>query len=140
MRQEEDRWIDVHDDKVIQEMGLMRTNPVVPRDKTVWSKTSAERRNLQKAKDSEKKREMRFSTFPIKHVPIKDKLIIYLYKNSVYPKTTYSAVCWQHEIPFILSKYVKVNFKLNTATNLVAKYSFNGKTYSRNELPFWGVK
>ena len=34
-KQDEDRWVDVHNDQVMREMGLLRTLSLEPRDKDV---------------------------------------------------------------------------------------------------------
>ena len=36
---EENCWIDIHNDDVMREMGLIRSYVQVPRDKSVWTKT-----------------------------------------------------------------------------------------------------
>ena len=81
---------------------------------------------------------MHFYTVPRKFIPLQGKLIIYLRKNKVYPKTTYSMKCWQSDIQNILSKYTVKNHKLNITESAVDKYTWNGKTYYPGKLPFWG--
>lgn len=133
-QKEEDRWIDVHDDAVMNKMGLWRCPNVIPRDKSVWTKTPNERRLL-KTFSHLCKGDMHFHSCPVKHIPVRAKLIIKLKKNKEYPKTTYSTECWQHEIPNILSSY-RITVK-GVDQSAVTKYSFNGKTYAPNEVPFW---
>lgn len=135
-REEEDRWIDVHDDDVMRAMGFFRPFNQAPRDKSVWTKTPYERRLLKELRHSDK-RDMRLHSFPGKHIPVRAKLIIQLKKNKKFSKTTYSTECWQHEISSILGKYYWRNSKTGYAESLVAKYVFNGKTYGPNERPFW---
>lgn len=135
-REEEDRWIDVHDDNVMREMGFFRPFNQTPRDRSVWTKTPNERRLLKEFRHSVKE-EMRTGVPPRKIIPVRAKLIIQLKKNRKYPKTTYSTECWQHEIGDILSQYFQRNNKTNYVENIVAKYTFNGRTYGPNERPFW---
>lgn len=127
---EEDRWINVHDDDVMREMGFLRPFLQKPRDESVWSKTNYERKLLKKLRHSVKGKNMHFHIIPCQFKPVRCKLIINLYKNKKFNKTTYSTVCWQHEIPSVLANYQLSN------VNLVRKYSWNGKTYKSNELPF----
>lgn len=135
-RKEEDRWIDVHNDDVMREMGFFRPFNQAPRDKSVWTKTPNERRLLRELRHSVK-RDMHIHSIPIKRIPVRAKLIIQLKKNKKFPKTTYSTECWQHEIGDILMQYFWRNNKTGYAENLVLKYSFNGRTYGPNERPFW---
>lgn len=139
VQQEEDRWIDVHNDDVMREMGFFRPFNQAPRDESVWTKTPYERRILQSVKHScNKNEDMHFHSTPAKFIRVPGKLIIQLKKNRVYPKTTYSTKCWQSDIPSILAQYVITNHKLNITESVVAKYTWNGKTYYPGELPFWG--
>lgn len=134
-KKEESRWINVHDDNVMREMGLIRPFEQTPRDKSVWTKTSNERRLLRSIRHSGNSNDMHFHTIPYQFVQIPGKLIIYLKKNKVYPKTTYSTECWKSDISDILAQYKTHNRKLNTFESIIAKYVWNGKTYSANELP-----
>ncbi len=136
--QQEDRWINVHDDNVMREMGLFRPFNQAPRDESVWTKTPNERRLLKEVKYANRGKDMHFRAAPSKFIKIRGKLIIQLRKNKVYPKTTYSTECWQSDISDILSKYIIANHKLKISESAVAKYSWNGKTYYPGELPFWG--
>lgn len=139
IQQEEDRWIDVHNDDVMREMGFFRPFNQAPRDESVWTKTPYERRILQSVKHSRDKNEdMHFHSTPEKFIKVPGKLIIQLRKNRVFPKTTYSTECWQSDIQDILSKYVVTNHKLKITKSVIAKYTWNGKTYYPGELPFWG--
>lgn len=105
---------------------------VFSRDKSVWTKTQNEKKLLRNARNSTKKEKMHFHSIPIKNIPVLAKLIIYLKKNTKFPKTTYSTNCYMHEIGNILALYCT-----DKCENLVVKYSYNGKTYSPNERPFW---
>ena len=138
IQREEDLWIDVNDDNVMREMGFFRPFIQAPRDESVWTKTSYERRILRGMRHSCSKEEMQFHAVPEKFIEVPGKLIIQLKKNKVYPKTTYSTKCWQSDIPSILAKYVITNYKRNTTESAVSKYTWNGKTYYPSELPFWG--
>ena len=69
-------------------------------------------------------------------MPVYGKLIVTLLKNNTFPKTTYSIKCWQHQIPEMLAKFWYS--KNGYTASLVAKYSWNGRTYrSTKDLPFW---
>lgn len=133
---ENDRWIDVHDDDVMREMGFLRPYNQAPRDDSVWTKTPYEKRILKKMRNMLKDKDMHFHSTPRKFIRVRCKLIINLYKNNRFSKTTYSTECWQHEIPEILAQYRITNRKTGYSTSVVRKYSWNGKTYSPNELPF----
>ena len=129
----DDRWIDVHNDDVMREMGFLRPFIQSPRDKSVWTKNPHEKHILGLVRN-QVKLEMRPYSIPVKHVPVYTKLIIYLKKNKKFSKTTYSIECWQHEIGNILNKYVGKN-RDGYAESLISKYVFNGKTYRPNERP-----
>lgn len=115
---EENRWVDIHDDNVMREMGLLRPFEQSPRDKSVWTKTPYEKRILSTIS---RKGGGHFHSVPSKFKRVPGKLVIYLKKNNKFPKTTYSRECWESDIPNILSKYP------------VAKYSWNNKTYTINK-------
>ncbi len=130
----EERWIDVHSDSECAKYGIYRARVMEPRDESVWSKTPHERHILHTL--GKLKGDNHFHTVPKKIIPVRDKLIIYIKPNKKFNKTTYSRKCWQHEIPELLSKYVRyVKDKGNQS--LVLKYSFNGITYDSKEVPFW---
>lgn len=138
---EESLWVNVKDDKQMVELGL-RVPVLSPRDESVWVKTPNEKRTLREYRHSYKG-PMRCSSMPIKSIPVWSKLIIYLERNKEYPKTTISTECWQHEIPYIIGKYIVIDRKNSSKgktfyKNIVKKYSYNGKTYSPGTLPFWG--
>ena len=132
--------IDIHNDKIMIELGLRQPTGHV-RDISVWTKTPNEKRILNKVKYSNF--DGYFHSVPRQIIPVRGKLIVYLSNNTVYPKTTYSIECWQHEIPRILSEYTVVDKKKSNkdkivTKNVVLKYSWNDKTYkSIYDLPFW---
>lgn len=134
-QREEDRWVNVHDSKLMIELGIHLPDRT-PRDKSVWTKTPYEKRILKVERHKHKKR-IYFHIPPHKSIPVRAKLIIYLKKNKKFAYTTYSTECWQHEIGEILSKYHSKNNKTGYDECLVVKYVYNGKTYSSNERPFW---
>lgn len=136
--EEEDRWIDVHDDDVMREMGFLRPFNQTPRDESVWTKTPYERRILKKVRHSCKGEDMHFHLTPKKVIRVRGKLVINLLKNKRFRKTTYSTECWQHEIPEILAKYCVTNRKTGYSTSIVRKYSWNGKAYNPSDVPFGG--
>ena len=130
-------WIDVHNDDVMREMGFLRPFDQAPRDESVWRKTPNERRLLRNVKRSGKIKNIHFHSIPYKHIPVRAKLIIQLKKNRKYPNTTYSTECLMGDIPDILSQYQIINPKTKYVESAVDRYSFNGKVYAPNELPFW---
>lgn len=138
IQKEKDRWINVHDDNVMREMGFMRPFNQAPRDKSVWQKTPNERRLLRNVKHSEKNRNMHFHTVPTKRATVCAKLIIQLKPNKVFPKSTYSQECLNTRIRDVLGRFQITNPKTEYSQSVVAKYSYNGKTYAPNELPYCG--
>lgn len=138
IQQDEDRWINVHDDNVMREMGFFRLFNQAPRDESVWTKTPNERKLVRDKKHSYKTGDGHFHTVPRKFIKVRGKLIVQLRKNKVFSKTTYSTECWQSDIQYILSKYIITNYKLRISESVVAKYIWNGKTYYPGELPFGG--
>ena len=137
----EEGWVDIKNDELMVKFGLRQ--PVLePRDESVWRKSPNEKRLLKVLRNSIKDKG-RTSTIPMKSIPVRSKLIIYLENNNVYPNTTISTECWQHEIGEIISNYMIVDRKNSKKDktvykNIVMKYSWNGKTYRNNQLPFWG--
>ncbi len=132
---EQDLWVNVHDDVQMINLGIQPPY-LTPRDESVWTKTDHERNLLRTLRHSYKG-DSHFHTLPVKPIPVRDKLIIQLKKNKQFSKTTYSMECWQYEIGELLSKYNTINRKTGLEESLVLKYSFNGKTYSVNERPYW---
>lgn len=134
-QREEDRRVDVHNDKLMVELGI-RPPHITPRDKSMWTKTPYERKIL-RLERHKYKGDFHFHSIPQKNIPVRAKLVIYLKKNKKFPNTTYSTECWQHEIGDILLNYYSKNRKTERNECLVAKYVYNGKTYSPDERPFW---
>lgn len=134
VQREDDCWINVHSDNEMMKYGVYRAGEYLGRDESVWKRTPHERRIL---KNITKPRKIYpFNTKPHKIIPVRGKLIIMLNKNKKFSKPTYSIECWQHEIPDLLMKYYRTD-KNKKVISLVNKYSFLGRTYSPNELPFW---
>lgn len=129
----EESKVNVQDDLQMVELGI-RPPLLAERDKSAWTKTARDKKLLKKLRRGNSN--CHFGTVPIKPIPVKGKLIIYLKKNNVFPKTTYSTECWQHEISNILMKYF-YTAKSGVSHYLVMKYEFNGKSYLPNERPFW---
>lgn len=130
---------DLNDDTFMVAENL-RQPSVQPRDKGVWTKTDKERKLWRKAR--------RFPApnynwaSPMKSINIPGTLIVYVNGNLTtgridpkthkpITKTTFSHKCIQSDIAFLLGKY-------KTDKSQVLKYSWNGKTYSPDCLPFWG--
>lgn len=128
-------WIDVHDDALMVELGI-RPKPLSPKDPNVWTKTNQERKLLRNLKRSHKEK-IHMGSIPEKVIPVKAKLIIQLKRNNKFPNTTYSMICYMHKISNILSSFMQYDKQSKTMINLVAKYKYNDKEYSPNELPFW---
>jgi len=138
IQHEEDCWVNVHDDALMVELGI-RPPKAVPRDPSVWTKTLKEKKLIASMK-SQHKGKMHSVISSRRVIPVRAKLIIQLKKNRKFPHTTYSTICWQHQISDILSRYCIVNKKTNCIESVVSKYYYNGRTYKPNELPFWPVR
>ena len=136
LQREEDRWIDIKNDELMISLGI-RPPHVKPKDKDVWTKTPYEK-NAVKMKKRGNKNTDHFYNVPVKHIPVRTKLIIQLKKNKVFDKSTYVTECWQHEIGDILYKYYVEN-KTGGKDCLIKKYIYNGKEYKPDEKPFWGL-
>ena len=132
---EDDLWVDVHDDALMVELGI-RPRPLTPKDQSVWTKSKQEKKILRTLRCAHKGR-MCFGTVPRKPIPVRAKLIIQLKKNKRFPFTTYSIICGMHQIGDVLSHFYQWNRQTKTVDNVVAKYTYNGKTYAPNERPFW---
>lgn len=137
IQKEEDRWIDVHDDNVMREMGFDRPLNQAPRDKSVWSKTPNERRLLRNVRHSIKG-DMHFHSTPPKRAMVCAKLIVQLKSNDAFPKSTYSQECLNTHIGAVLGKFRVTDPKTGCSESVVAKYSYNGITYAPNETPYCG--
>jgi hypothetical protein len=126
------RFVDIHDEQALKELGIIRHPLVKPRDKSVWTKTKAEKDKLRKLR-RQNKQDMHFNEFPIKRINCYSKLTIRLRKNHKFPKSTYSTECWQHEIPAVLANYVGYS-KKDGVYSLVKSYSYNGFTYKMDDV------
>lgn len=127
----ESSWVDVHDDALMVKLGIFP--PIdTPKDLSVWTKSNQEKKILKSVRCKNK---MHFGCPVQKPIPVQDKLIIQLKKNKQFPYTTYSIICYMHQIGNILDFFCQQSN--NTKINVVAKYTFNGKTYLPNERPFW---
>lgn len=127
--QNKDGWVNVHDDKLMQSMGLMRYSAQTPRDPSVWSKTRNEKKLLKNAKYSHKKEDMHFGISPEEQSSFVAKLIIQLKPNKVFPKSTYSYVCPNTAVNTILNQFLIRDSKSGHAISTVLKYFYNGKTH-----------
>lgn len=116
-KKEEDRWIDVHDDEVMRQFGLIRPMLQSPRDESVWTKTPNERRILNTVKHTCKD-DMHFRSVPTKRGTVRAKLIVQIKPNKQFYKSTYSFDCLDTEISEIVSRF----------DNAVVRYAFNGQT------------
>lgn len=130
-----DNKVDVRNQMLMIELG-MHPCFLAPKDPSVWTKSDYEKKMLRSLRRMYKG-EMHFHSIPIKSIPVQAKLIVQLKKNKQFPKTTYSFTCWMHQIGNILSSFHQTDKRTGTVTNVVAKYTYNGKTYSPNERPFW---
>jgi len=128
-----DGWVDVHDEALMIELGI-HPPMAQPRDPSVWTKTNKEKKELARVKRLFKGK-MHCGIVPVKRSTCKAKLIVQLKKNKKFPYTTYSIICYQHEIPGILSKYSELNKQTGCMKSLVSKYNYNGRNYQSNELP-----
>lgn len=130
-----DSGVDIHNDKVMISLGI-RAKDLETKDNSAWEKTDQERKLLKSLRHSHKGK-IGISTAPRKYIPVEAKLIIYLKKNKYFPNTTYSTICNMAYISDVLRQYCKYDNILKSTVNYVAKYSYNGKTYSPKERPFW---
>lgn len=133
-KKELDPWIDIHDDELMISLGI-RPPHLEERDPEVWTKTTQEKKLLRSLRNKHKGK-MSPSVYDIKPIPVEDKLIIQLSKNKKFPNSTYSINCGMHQIGDVL-RYFNVEDKSGNSINVVAKYTFNGKTYEPSERPFW---
>ena len=124
---DEDRWVDVHDDALMVELGI-HPRPVTPRDQ--------EKKILRTLRGAHKGK-MHLGTSPRKVIPVRAKLIVQLKKNKRFPYTTYSTICGMHQIGDVLNFFHQWDRQNRMMVSVVAKYTFNGKTYTPNERPFW---
>lgn len=134
MKEKKIEWVDVHNDALMVSLGI-RQPDLSPKDPECWTKTSKEKKILKRLRKRHKHSITTSSIIPSRFIPVYSKLIIQLYKNDQFNKTTYSTMCWQSDIANILSRYMSIKNK-----SLVSKYYWNGKWYKSNELPFWHSK
>ena len=134
-RNDNNHWVDVHNYALMVELGI-HPSPVTPRDPSVWSKSKQEKKILRTLRCAHKGK-MHLSTPPRKVIPIRAKLIVQLKKNKRFPYTTYSTICGMHQIGDVLNFFNQWDRKNRMIVSVVAKYTFNGKTYMPNERPFW---
>lgn len=132
---DEDRWVDVHDDALMVELGI-HPRSATPRDPSVWSKSKQEKKILRTLRCAHKGK-MHLGAPSRKVIPVRAKLIVQLKKNKQFPYTTYSTICDMHQIGDILNFFHQWDRQNKTMVSVVAKYTFNGKTYAPNERPFW---
>lgn len=134
-KHKESGLVNVHDDGLMIMLGI-RPPHITSRDPSVWTKTPHEKKLLKSLRRMHKGH-IHFHNIPRKNIPVKAKLIIQLKKNDKFPHTTYSTECWQHNIGDVLLNYSQTNNKTKVEECLVSKYTYNGKTYSPDERPFW---
>ena len=134
----DERWIDVHDDDVCREMGIIRPFDVTPRDPSVWSKTPNERRILRNMimMCGGKIKGWHCPAFPQKESTVKAKIVVQLKKNKIFDQTTYSKVVGNREIDNVLSQFVVWNPRTQKNESMVKSYTFNGTQYNANERPW----
>lgn len=128
MKEEKISKVNVRNDKEMVELGI-RPAPRTPRDPSVWTKTSYEKRILKEAKYSSRGGNGHFYNMPSKWNTFYDKLIIQLKRNKVFPKSTYSVICGDNNVQRVLSRFVVENHKTKQIESAVCKYSYNGITY-----------
>lgn len=121
--------VDVMNDVMMVAEGI-RLPHLKPRDLSVWTKTKAEKDKLKQAKRRDKTEfATRWSSQPKHSCPLVSKMIFHVIPTAKGEKTTLSISSTLYDIPRILKQYKDVMFET---------YSWNGKTYKRSELPFWG--
>lgn len=126
--------VNIHDDELMVSLGI-RPPKLEEKDPSVWTKTSNERRIL---KSLRRKFKNKFigGDIKVKPIPVLARITVNLHKNSIFPHTTYSKICYQHQIREFLDKFYDVD-KNGLVYSLYDKYVYNGKTYEAGELPFW---
>jgi hypothetical protein len=82
-----------------------------------WAKSEEEHQLLQKYKC--KQRDGHFHTIPPKQNSVYNKLIIQLKSNDMFPKSTYSFMCYDGNVKNLVNRF-------NEKGNFVHNYSFNG--------------
>lgn len=139
----EDPWIDVHDHDLMVSLGIQLPY-YEGRDPSVWSKTKAEKEQLASMKARCSTVLPRQWPYEPRRSPIFANLIVrirpsnkfkFIDKHGNEQKKTYFShknVCLS-DISSILDKYYVWKDKMRKT--LVISYTWNGKTYSPNELP-----
>lgn len=121
--------VDVTNDAMMAAEGIRLPN-LKPRDVSIWTKTPSEKAKLKQAKRRDKtKFTTRWAAQPKHTCPLVSKMIFHIIPLTKGGKTTLSISSTLYDIPRILKQYKNVMFET---------YSWNGKTYKRSELPFWG--
>lgn len=140
---DEDRWIDVHDHDLMVSLGMQQPY-YEGRDPSVWEKTPEEKAKLAFLKSRCTTILPRQWPSTEKRSPFSAKLIVRVRPSNKFKtidkhgnehKKTYFShknVCLS-DIPSILAKYYV--WKNKARQTLVISYTWNGKTYSYNELP-----
>lgn len=132
---DKDRWVDVHDDALMIKLGI-RPRHVILRDLSIWTKSKQEKKILKTLRCAHKGK-MHLGVSPRKVIPVRAKLIVQLKKNKRFPHTTYSTICGMHQIGDVLNFFRQQDHQNKMMVSVVAKYTFNGKTYSPDKRPFW---
>lgn len=127
--------VNLKNEKELMSLGL-RSKSVSPRDPNIWTKSKQEKKAIKKAKHSYKNahpfEDWHIGNCPDPYYPYQCKLIIYLKKNKVFDKTTYSIICNPNDIQNYLNTYVD-----KKGNSCVKKYKYNGKEYSVEEKPVY---
>jgi hypothetical protein len=113
--------VDIHDEQALKEAGIYRAPSYYGRNRTFWTKSPEEREVLCKVKYKQK--DGHFHTVPQRQNSVYAKLIVQLSNNDIFPKSTYSIMCYDGNVPGILNRFVQGN------RSLVKNYSFNGIRY-----------
>lgn len=138
-----DRWIDIHDHDLMVSLGMQQPY-YEGRDPSVWEKSLEEKAKLAVMKS--RCSTILPSSWPYipKRSPFSGKLIVrirpsnkfkFVDKHGNEQKKTYFShknVCLS-DIPNVLAQYYV--WKDKARQTLVISYTWNGKTYSANELP-----
>ena len=125
MQKKKEESVNVHDQELMIELGI---HPPY-REIYDFSKTPKEKADLLTYKRKDGRGFYTRGVYKKPYsIPVYDKLIIYVKEDG-----TRSINCGQSDIPDIL-------FRLKKDKKTVLKYQWNGRTYQRNEIPFWKPK
>lgn len=138
--------VNVYNDAEMVSLGI-RLPKLTSRDSSVWSKTLSEKERLRDVRKSFKTKFVSGYKTSNKSIPVYSKLIVYIKPSDnftifdkktgkTFNQTVFSHKCKQSDIPVLLSKYKEKDPNFGDYS-LVIKYSWNGKTYSPKDLPFW---